>query len=296
MSSMTRLILICLVLLMAFAMGGCTKKEETAAAEKVRVSATKAYEKYFGPAPTTDKGTCFAFVIYFPSAKEPGKVVPFPFFTFDEGSIKKVAIDRLLSGLDVPAYKGELTQPVPTGARLLGLTEEKGVVTVRFNRELLSLPTGSAEHRAFFNALVLTLVQFKGVGQVLVAVEGKEQGMPHADRQPLVKDEKAVLAPGPPRLLEVAAVKDKGAKTFEDVQAYFDRPVEIKDLVLSDKSGNPFAGELYRSVFDMAAVLKPNDPSLFSPGMPIKVRWKVVDKLGRTSEGSSELPLAVKEH
>ena len=61
--------------------------------------ATAAYEKYFGAAPSVDKGTAYAFVIYFPSSKEPGKVVPFPFFTFDEGSIKKVAVERLLGGL-----------------------------------------------------------------------------------------------------------------------------------------------------------------------------------------------------
>ena len=54
-----------------------------------KVSATGAYEKYFGPAPTVDKGTAYAFVIYFPSSKEPGKVVPFQFFTFDEQGIKK---------------------------------------------------------------------------------------------------------------------------------------------------------------------------------------------------------------
>ena len=69
----------------------CTRSQEPPASKQVRVSATKAFEKYFGPAPSTDKGACYAFVIYFPSAKEPGKVVPLPFFSFDESSLKKVA-------------------------------------------------------------------------------------------------------------------------------------------------------------------------------------------------------------
>ena len=43
-------------------------------------------------------------------------------------------------------------------------------------------------------------------------------------------------------------------------------------------------------------VLKPKDPSLFTAGMPVKVRWKVVDKKGRGSDGETELPLAIKEH
>jgi hypothetical protein len=75
-------------------------KKEIPVEKPGKVSATPAYEKYFGAAPSVDKSTAYAFVIYFPSSKEPGKVVPFPFFTFDEGSIKKVAIERLLGGMD----------------------------------------------------------------------------------------------------------------------------------------------------------------------------------------------------
>ncbi|MCM2359065.1 MAG: sporulation protein, partial [Geobacteraceae bacterium] len=88
----------------------------------------------------------------------------------------------------------------------------------------------------------------------------------------------------------------KGAKDVEEVSAYFDRPVEIKELLISDKEGRPFEGEVFHSVFDMAAVLKPKDPTIFKAGMPIKVRWKVVDKLGRMAEGDEEHSLDVKEH
>jgi len=300
MSTLPRLILLSALLLFIFPFAACKKNEEPPPRKQVRVSTTKAYEKYFGPAPTTDTGTCFAFVIYFPSAKSPGKVVPFPFFTFDEESMKKVAIARLLGGMDIPAYRGEILQPVRPGTRLLGLTEGKGTVTVDFSRELSGLRADAAGERAFLNALVLTLSQFKGVGEVRVSVEGKESGISLAHsgltRQPLAKDETIVLEPGPPRLLEVAGLKDKGAKTIEDVHVYFDRPVDVKDLSLADKNGKQFAGELYHSVFDMAAVLKPKDPSLFTAGMPVKVRWKVVDKKGRDSDGETELPLVMKEH
>lgn len=91
-------------------------------------------------------------------------------------------------------------------------------------------------------------------------------------------------------------MKDKGAKSIEDVNAFFDRPVEIKELKLLSKNGQQIAGDLYRSVFDMAAVLKPKDPSQFKERLPIKVRWKVVDKLGRQAEGDSVWFLEVKEH
>ena len=197
--------------------------------------------------------------------------------------------------MDIPAYRGEILQPVRPGTRLLGLTEEKGTVTVDFSRELLSLRADAAGERTFLNAMVLTLSQFKGFNEVRVSVEGKESGISPV-HQPLAKDEIVVLEPGPPRLLEVAGLKDKGAKTIEDVQVYFDRPVDVKDLSLADKNGKQFAGELYHSVFDMAAVLKPKDPSQFTGGMPIKVNWKIVDKKGRGSEGETIQPLAIKEH
>ena len=252
-----------------------------------KVTATSAYEKYFGTVPSVEKGTAFAFVIYFPSSKEPGKVVPFPFFTFDEGSLKKVAVERLLSGMDTGSYQGEFI-PFPSGIRLIAINDDQGIVTVNFSREM----DKSAEE-ATARALALTLRQFKGVKDIRLQVEGKESPL-----SALVKkaDETAVLQPSPPRMLSVTAMRDKGAKNIEDVNAYFDRPVDVKELKLLSRDGQPFAGELYHSVFDMAAVLKPKEPSQFKERMPIKVRWKVIDKMGRQAEGDSVWLLEVKEH
>ena len=291
-------IVLSLLLLLISALG-CSKKESPPPQES-RVSATKAYEKFFGPAPTTDKGTCFAFVIYFPSTRTPGKVVPFPFFTFDEGSIKKVAVERLLSGMDLPAYRGEFLLPFHAGTRLLGLTEDKGSVTLNFNKDFLHLKDEKASEQGVLNALALTLAQFNGVKEVRIAVEGKVGAisLPSGGQihNPLEVDERAILEPGPPRLLEIAGLKEKGAKTIEGVHVYFDRPVDIKKISLADQNGKPFAGEIFHSVFDMAVVLKPKDPSLFMAGMPVKVRWKVADKKSRSAEGETVMPLVIKEH
>lgn len=301
-----RLLLMAMVGLIALV--ACTKEQKTAPAKQTRVSATSAYEKYFGPAPTTDKGTCYAFVIYFPSAKERGKVVPFPFFTFDEESIRKVALERLLGGMDVGSYKGEFLQPFAPGTRILGIVEQAGVVTVNFSKEILDSKADAAVERAMLDAIVLTLSQFGKVRDVRVQIEGKESGsvdgkdagkfLRHGglEHQPLKPDESAVLPLSPPRLLSVTAMKNKGATEVEEVNAFFDRPVEINQLSFADGSGKPFEGEVYHSVFDMAAVLKPREPSLFKAGMPVKVRWKVIDKLGRTAEGTGEFALEVKEH
>jgi len=262
-------------------------KKEIPVEKPGKVTATNAYEKYFGAAPWCGKGAVYAFAIYFPSSKEPGKVVPFPFFTFDEGSIKKVAVERLLGGMDTGSYQGEFIS-FPSGIRLIAINDDHGTLTVNFSKEL----DKSAE-AATVRALTLTLRQFKGVKDIRLQVEGKESPL-----SALVKnvDDSAVLQPSPPRLLSVTAMRDKGAKDIEDVNAFFDRPVDVKELKLLSKDGQPFAGELFHSVLDMAAVLKPKEPSQFKELMPIKVRWKVIDKMGRRAEGDSIWLLEIKEH
>ena len=262
-------------------------KKEIPGENPGKVTATNAYEKYFGAAPSVDKGSAYAFVIYFPSAKEAGKVVPFPFFTFDEGSMKKVAIDRLLGGMEVGSYRGELLS-LPSGIGPVAITEDQGLVTVNLGKEL-DQPAEAATARA----LALTLRQFEGVKDIRLQVEGRESPV---TAQMKNVDDTAVQLPSPPRLLSITAMRDKGAKDIEEVNAFFDRPVEVRELKLLAQNGEPFAGDLYHSVFDMAAVLKPKDPAQFREHMPIKVRWKVVDKLGRQAEGDNVWLLEVKEH
>jgi len=276
---------IALVLFLVYAV---TYRNKVIPVEKPgHVVTTGAYEKYFGEAPPADKGAAYAFVIYFPSRKEPGNVVPFPFFTFDEGSLRKVAVERLLGGMDAGSYSGEFI-PFPGGVRLLALSDEQGLVTVNFSREL-----DKSSEAGIAAALALTLRQFKGVRGIRLQVEGKESPL-----SALFQDagERAVREPSPPRLLGVTAMRDKGTGNVEEVNAFFDRPVDVRELRLSSKDGVQFAGDLFHSVFDMAAVLKPKNPGQFTERMPITVRWKVVDKLGRQAEGDSVWPLELKVH
>jgi len=262
-------------------------KKEIPVEKPGKVTATSAYEKYFGVAPSVDKGTAYAFVIYFPSSKEPGKVVPFPFFTFDEGSIRKVAVERLLGGMDTGSYHGEFIS-FPVGSRLIAINDDNGTVTVNLSKE-----PGTSAEAGLARALALTLRQFKGVREIRLQVEGRDSPL-----SALIKnaDDSAVRQPSPPRLLGVTAMRDKGVGDIEEVNAFFDRPVDVKELVLLSRDGHQYDGDLYHSVFDMAAVLKPKDPGLFKERMPIKVRWKVVDKLGRQTEGDSVWLLEIKEH
>jgi germination protein M len=284
---MRSILLSLLAILAIIVIAACSKKQESSPAKQTPVSATEAYIKYFGAAPTVDKGAAYAFVIYFPSKKELGKVVPFPFFTFDEGSIKKVAAERLLGSMDTGSYQGEFI-PFPAGIRLISINDDNGTVTVNFSKEL-----AVSSEAGFIPAIALTLRQFKGVKNIKLQVEGKESPLSDVAKK---SNESFVLQPAPPRLLNVTAMRDKGAKNIEDVNAFFDRPVDVKELKLLTDDGQPFPGDLYHSVFDMAAVLKPKDPAQFKERMPIKVRWKVVDKLGRQAEGDSAWLLEVKQH
>lgn len=265
------------------------RKKEMPVEKPGKVTATSTYERHFGPAPSIDKGVAYAFVIYFPSAKEPGKVMPFPFFSFDETSLKKVALQRLLDGMNLGSEQGGF-QTFPVGTRLVSMAETQGTITLTFSKELQTALDSSGKS-GLLRSIVLTIQQFKDIKAVRIQTEGQANVLAVQGA-----DDNAISALSPPRLLSVTAMQDKGAKDVEEVNAFFDRPVEVKELRMSLQDGTPLEGDIYLSVFDMAAVLKPKAPSLFKAGLPVRVIWKVVDKLGRPAEGDNVMPLEVKQH
>ncbi|GFO63275.1 GerMN domain-containing protein [Geomonas paludis] len=289
--SMVRFLLLSLLLL---ALAGCNSAQQAPAEPKGRVNATAAFVKYFGPVPPVDKGTCYGFVIYFPSAKQPGKVLPFPFFTFDEASMKKVALGKLIAGMgDQKAYQGELAQPFPAGSRVLDVSQSAGTVTVDFSKEVSAVKPDPQLQQALVNAVALTLRQFAGVTKVVIKIEGGESAL---EKLVANADDRAVLPLAAPRLLGVVGMKEKGATTIEEIDAFFDRPVDIKELTMSGADGRKIEGDTYQSVFDMAGVLKARNPQQYQAGTPLKVHWKITDKLGRSASGDADIPLEVKEH
>ena len=272
---------------------GCSRKEAPAPAKAARISATPAFESYFGPAPSTDKGTCYGFVIYFPRAKEPGKVTPFPFFSFDEASLKKVALERMVAGMDERSYAGEFLQLFPKGSRLLSLNERAGVVSADFSKELRPAADHSIRGRALYDAIALTLAQFSGVTRVQLKCKGvdlfpAEQALPDAAS--------IVVQPSAPRLLNLIAMKQGPSAPVQEVDALFDRPVNIQEFQFLENDGTLLAGDVFNSMFDMAAVLKPKDPGKLGQGTKVRARYKVVDKMGRGAAGESSFVLEVKLH
>jgi germination protein M len=272
---------------------GCSRKEASPPAKSARIAATGAFQSYFGPAPTTDKGTCYAFVIYFPVAGEPGKVTPFPFFSFDEASLKKVALQRLIGGMDEKAYAGAFLQLFPKGSRLLSLSERNGIVSADFSQELRPSASDPDRGRALYNAIALTLRQFSGVTGVRILSEGRD--LFPADT-PAPAETSVVAQPAAPRLLNLIAMKQSAADPVQEVDALFDRPVDIKEFQFLENDGTLLAGDVFHSMFDMAAVLKPKDPGKLSQGTTVRARYKVVDKMGRAAAGEASFTLEVRLH
>lgn len=272
------------------ACAGCSRNDAQQGVKPARISATKPYEFYFGPAPTATKGNCYAFVIYFPSANDSGTVVPFPFFTFDEPSMKKVALQRLVAGMGGTSYADEILQLFPGGTRLVSVAQRDGEVTANFSGELKSTAADSGKAPALYNAVALTLLQFRGVTRVRIQSEGSD--LFPADAPPPA--ESAVAQPSAPRILNVVATKESAAAPVSEVDALFDRPVDIKQCQFETLEEARIEGTVYHSMFDMAAVLKPKNPEGLEAGTKVKVRWQVTDKAGRSASGEDVFPLELK--
>jgi germination protein M len=282
-----------LFIMVAFASGtGCTKKETPPPPKAARISATDAYVTYFGPAPTTNKGTCYAFVIYFPSATMAGKVVPFPFFTFDEASMKKIALERLIAGIDEKRYAGQFLQLFPPGTRLASLKQQGDEAVADFTKELAQVAADPDRATSLFNSIALTLKQFSGITNIRIDAEGQELFPSSA----APSETTIVMPPSPPRLLNIVASKESSAAPVTEVDALFDRPVDIKRCTFTTADGVPIKGDVYHSMFDMAAILKPREPAKLAPGTRIKVTWDVADKVGRAASGEDIFALEIKVH
>lgn len=277
------------VALVAFLVYGVFyNKKEVPVEGPGKVTVTAAFAELYGQPPQPDKGDAYAFLVYFPSSQEPGKVVGLPFFSFDRQSLKKVALQKLATGLDLRALTDVAASPFPSATRVIEASEAGGTLTVTMSAE------AAASDEKSLVALEATAAQFPEVRKIVVKA-GDKQIMEKTLTASAYKDK--VIDPGQPRILSVTAMKDKGEKEVHEVDVFFDRPVSVTHLSLADKAGASLEGDIYHSVFDMAAVLKPAKKSAaFTAGLPVVVTWDVVDKKGRKSAGTKEFALEIKEH
>jgi hypothetical protein len=285
------LALLSLALLLA-ATAGCQRKEETKETAG-KVQASEAYINYFGTPPTVAEGTCFALVGYYPVVGKTEKLSPFPLFLFNRTNQMEIVTEQLLRWGEGWDMGGMLSNPFPPDTQLLSLRLEEDLARVELSRQVLE-ETDADRQKTIIDVIGHTLAQFEGVQRVMVVAEGEL--LPHQAERAFMPDPAVLVGPGPPRVLAVAGTWEEGQKGPEEVSVFFDRPVTIKEVRLSDEGGRPLQGEYFQSVFDMAVVLHPADPSAIVEGMPLAVAWQVADRKGRKGKGKKTFSLKRLEH
>jgi hypothetical protein len=285
-----RLLIGTFVLLTVALLAGCEKKSPPPPTGTVQAS--PAYMEYFGQPPTPESGTCFARVGYYPLRGDAEKVRPVPFFLFREEGQLALLLERLVS--DEVTFPAESTHfnPFPVGARIQIHALEEGVLELALN--LGGTDAGSAELAAMAASLTETAVQFDEVNKVRIMLDGAPlAGMPDGG---FGHEPKRIATPDAPLLLMVVGNWEHGAEDPEEILANFDRPVTVSNFRLRDASDREVQGNYFQSVFNMAVVIHPEDPSLFREGVTLSAEWEVVDGLGRHGQAEGDFRLQRHEH
>lgn len=282
-----------LLAILLAASGGCERKKEAPPARAAgNVEASQAYRTYFGEPPTVAEGTCFALVGFYPLADKPGKVAPFPLFMFNREEQLQVVTEQLLRWGEGWDMGGMTFNPFPPGTELFALSREQDMARVELSAVVLS-GTDADRQKLILAVLGHTLTQFEGIKRVMVVADGEL--LPFQTERGFFPDPDAVAPPGAPVALSVIGVWEKGAESPQEVSVFFDRPVTVEEVRVTS-GGRRIEGEYYRSVFDMAVVIRPKAPAEVREGMPVLVEWNVADRLGRKGKGEKTFALARMEH
>lgn len=279
---------ICLLLsLIVLSMSSACQKQST---EPVpgRVDANQAYLDAFGEPPVPARGVAFARVGYYPLRSVPEQVSAVPLFLFSRSNELSLLLDRLVDNPLPFPEAGPLYNPFPAGSSL-----RVGPVAETLELDLF-LPQPAPELAAMAATLIETAGQFSAIHRVRLRLNGAL--WPEMPAAGFVPDPVRIVAPGPPQLLLVIGSWEPGAREPDEILVEFDRPISIDRFVIEDQSGNALEGEYFTSVFNMAVVLHPRQPSRFHEGMALRVSWQVTDQLGRQGTGTNSMPLRRTDH
>lgn len=262
-----------------FHLAGC-KKEEAPVENTGFVEATEAYHKFFGVPPQGKAGRAYAAVGYLPSKDNPAKIGPLPIFLFTEESQMEKVLKKLVSGELITSDKQLYDNPFPEDLEILVNQIQGGtlvldlVTSQQWDDEVLSAGT---------IALMETALQFDEVEFVKVTLNGVL--LPWIPAVGYQKRLDAVIDVPPPLLILMAGAWEKGQNEPEEILVEFDRPVKVNSFELYHLDGQKVEGEYFKSIFQMAVVVKPKAPELFQEGTSLRAKWDVVDELGRANSG-----------
>jgi len=284
---------ILIVLIVVFLFVGCQKEEPSPTESKSSglVVANQAYLESFGSPPQGKSGEAFARVGYLPIRESPAMVRPFPLFLFSDKAELAQILNRLVSDdLQFPKESG-FFKPFPDDFTLGSISSEDDTVTLNLTTQQ-SWPDSEMEVAGL--ALAQTVFQFDQVKRVVMMLNGLPfPQMPDGGYLPAPGKIHAV---GPPELALIAGTWEQGSDKLDELLVEFDRPITVNNFKLYDNSGKAVEGEYFTSIFQMAVVVLPDDPTLYTEATMLRAEWNVVDGLGRSNSGTTTMPLRRFEH
>jgi len=238
------------------------------------VEANPAYLGAFGSPPAVERGTAYARVAYLPSREDPVKVGAVPLFIFDAADQLSKILRQLVGNNLVLPSASPLYDPFPAGSsvRIISHVDRSLVLGLELGGSV------SLEPNPMLLSLAETALQFNAVDEVIIMIAGESHG-------PFTHAPQRLVVPAPPDVVMVAAVLDEGARTPEEIVVNFDRPVKVNSFRFSLPDGSNVAGEYFTSVFQMAIVVHPENPTIYREGLDLVIDWQVTDYLGRVGAG-----------
>jgi hypothetical protein len=273
-----------------FCLLGC-QQEEIQKENTGVVEATSSYLENFGVPPQGKAGRAYAAVGYLPVKDMSDKLGPLPIFIFSEENQLEKILKKLVSGDLVTSQKQIYYNPFPSDLKIGIKSDEGNLLTINL---LTNESWQKDDKHTGILALKETALQFSHVENVKVMLNGAfVQTMP---RKGFQKDSDLIIEVPPPILILMAGAWEKGQNEPEEILVEFDRPVKVENFKLYHLDGQEVRGEYYKSIFQMAVVIHPESPNLFSEDTTLRAEWSVVDELGRKNSGIDSMQLFKYEH
>ncbi len=256
-------------------LAGCARQSPP---QKPLIHTTKAFDAIFGALPPMSvPGPCYATVAYFPSAAEPGKFLPVPIFSAEQGKETWLSVRTVIRGLpDAGGFAARIVPPFPAGSDLASLSAEGGVAKIAIAGSFRAADFPPDRRNAAARALALTVAQFGTAREVDVtdaAATAHFRG---------TADGAAVAEIGGPEVLGLLAIKEKSDRPATVLSVLFDRPVFVEDIAYFPPGGkDPVPGKIYATGFGMTAELHPDQAVSLNTRDAWRVKLKVKDGKGR---------------
>jgi len=255
------------------------------------VKATQAYLENFGTPPQGKSGQAFARVGYLPLQKAPEKLRPVPLFLFSKKKELLLILKQLVSGELLSQRRSELYNPFPDDLELSVTSPEGPTATVALGSQQSWSDT---DQIAAGQALAETALQFARINRVVVMHNGAPLSQMPADGY--LHEPQLLVKVEPPEMVLIAGVWENGADTLSEILVEFDRPIKVNNFALYDEMGKTVDGDFFTSIFQMAVVVHPKEPSLYQEATLLRAEWEVVDDMGRSNRGSDSLPMMRIDH